>query len=107
MFPTAIVAIPTSLRILSEYGVCVGRRLAGRDVDEIGALALERARDLDGVVAVDAALHPIGRRDAHRDRPFRRPNRAHRAEDLQRIAQTILQRAAVLVAAMVSQRRDK
>ena len=49
----------------------------------------ERPRDLDGVVAVDAALVPVGGRDPHGHRPLGGPHRAHRVEDLQRVTQPV------------------
>ena len=81
--------------------------LARRAVDQVGAGGLEGARDLDRVVGRDAAFDPVVRRDAHRHRQVLRPGRAHRAEHLERIAQAVRQRAAVLVGALVGQRRDE
>ena len=89
------------------YGLRIGRGLAGRNVDQIGAGGLKRARDLDGIVAGDSAFDPIGRGNTHRHRPIARPHGAHRAENFQRIAQTVFQRPAVLVGAVVEQRRDE
>ena len=81
--------------------------LARRAVDQVGAGGLEGARDLDRVVRRDAALDPVVRRDAHRDRQLLRPDLAHRLEHLERIAQPVRQRAAVLVGALVGERRDE
>ena len=50
---------------------------------------------------------PVGGRDPHAHRPVRGPHRPHRGEDLQREAQPVLERAAVLVGAPVGQRRDE
>ena len=101
MAPTHIVASPASLRIWSENGVWnmrpidrlgVGHGLAGRDVDQVAAGLREGARDLDRVVAGEAAVLPVGRRDAHRHRLLVRPGLAHRAEHFEREAQAVLER---------------
>jgi hypothetical protein len=47
--------------------------LPGRHVDQVAAGLREGARDLDRIVAGDAAFLPVGRRDAHRHRLLVRP----------------------------------
>ena len=69
--------------------------------------AAKRPGDLDRVVGVDAARRPVGRRDPHGHRPVRRPHLAYGVEDLEREAQPVGQRAAVLVGALVGQRREE
>ena len=53
------------------------------------------------------AVHPIVRGNAHRHGLFLRPHRAHRGKHLERIAQAIFERAAVLVGALIGERCDE
>ena len=85
----------------------VRRGLAGGDVDQVAAGLGEGARHRDRIVAGEAAVLPVGRRDAHRHRLVLRPGLAHGAEHLEREAQAVFQRAAVFVGALVGQRRDE
>jgi hypothetical protein len=74
------------------------RGLAGRDVADVDAGLLQHARDLDGVGGRDALLaDPVIGRDAHRDRLVVGPDRADRAEDLQRVAHAVFEAAAIFV----------
>src|SRR3546814_1263478 len=84
------------------------RSLARGDVDEIDAGFLERARDLDRLVRRHALVaDPVVRRDADRHRLVLVPDRAHRAENLERIAQAVLEAAAIIVGAAVLRRADE
>src|SRR5688572_22279615 len=49
----------------SVYWLCLGRRLPGGDVNNVGACIVERAGDFHSLRTVDSPLDPIGRRDAH------------------------------------------
>ena len=62
---------------------------------------------LNGLLAVPAAFDPVGSRqpDAHRHGVAH--CLADRLKDFQRIAHSVLQRTAVLVAALVAERREK
>ena len=85
-----------------------GPGLASGDVDQVGACRVERARDLHRLVRGDTLIaHPVGRRDAHRHRPLGGPDGAHRREHFERIAQAILEAAAILIGARVLERRDE
>ncbi len=85
--------------------------LAGFTVDRTVPLStvVKLAGDHDGVVGREAGAvgRPVGRRNAHRDRQPRRPGGAHRRENLERVAHPILERAAVVVAAKVGERREE
>ena len=59
------------------------------------------------LLEVPAALDPVGGRDAHAHRHVCRHGGAHRVEHLQRKAHAVLQRAAVVIAARVRQRREE
>ena len=50
---------------------------------------------------------PVGGRDAHGDRTAGGERAPHGGEDLERVAQAVLEAAAVLVAAVVRERRDE
>ena len=116
MLPTHIVATRASFRIWSEKGVWNIRPKTGRDdrvglpggdVDEVDAGLREGLGDVHRVVAGDAAIGPVGRRDADRHRLRGRPRLAHPGEHLEGEAQPVLDRPAVLVLAPVGERRDE
>ena len=84
------------------------RGLSGGDVDQVGAVLDEHARDLDRVLRLHAVRpDPVMRRDAHRHRPLVRPHLAYRTQDFEREAHAVLERAAILVGAPVGERRDE
>ena len=65
-------------------------------------------RDLHCVAGCDAVIaHPVVGGDAHRHRLVGGPHGTHRGEHLQREAHAVLERAAVLVGALVRHRRDE
>jgi len=116
MLPTAIVASPISLRILSANGVWYmrpyigfwcGTTWPGRDVDQIDAGPLEGAlereqilfRQSPGAQSVAEIRMDIGL--------FLRPHGAHRVEQLQRIAQPVAYRPAEFVLAQIRERRNE
>src|ERR1700682_6570841 len=74
-------------------------------MDQITATGIDQACDLDRLIWVDPALRPIVGGDADQQWPF--PGRAHRIEDLERKPHAVLERASVLVAAPIRQRRGK
>ena len=84
-----------------------GQKPARRAVDQVHALTHEAPRQLDRLVDVPTALHPVGRRDAHEQRPAIRPARAHGARELQQDADAVLERSAVRIRAAVGKRREK
>src|SRR6267142_1204231 len=84
-----------------------GQKPARGAVDQVHALTREASRQLDRLIDVPTALHPVGRRDAHEQRPAVRPTRPHGARDLQQDADAVLERAAVGVRAVVRERREE
>ena len=84
-----------------------GDRLARRHIDHIRASILHGTRDLQRILLAQAACRPVGRRHAHRNRFRLRPDRADCGENLQRKAQALFNRAAVLIAAAIGERREK
>ncbi len=96
-----------SLEHAAEHRLRVGCGLPGRDVDEVAAGLGEQACDLDRFVAGHPAVRPIGRRDANRHRLLVRPRLAHRPERLEREAHAVLERTAVVVGAVIGERRDE
>ena len=85
----------------------VGHRLPGRGVHQVAAGFGERLGHREDVVLADPALDPIRRRHPHRHRLARWPHLPHRLEHLERKAQPVLDRAAILVRPPVRQRREK
>ncbi|MNO56840.1 hypothetical protein D3C76_473620 [compost metagenome] len=85
----------------------VDRRAAGRNIDQIHAQYPQATRQLDGFVRVPAILDPVGGRHPNEQRQLRRPDLAHRFGDLQGEAYAVFEATAVLVAALVAQRREK
>ncbi len=85
----------------------VGGDAAGGDADEIDALPLQRLGDGDRVVGREAVRPPVAAGDARAERQLLRHHRAHRARDRQRKAQAVLERAAILVGALVGNRRHE
>src|SRR5260370_32665017 len=61
----------------------VAHRLSGRDVHQIDAGLGEGTRDMNCVVAGDAAFGPVGGGDAYRHRLVRRPTPPPRPETFQ------------------------
>ena len=82
----------------------VGVSPARGHVDERGAVLMKQPRGLDGLVLGQAAGHPVRGRDPHGHRLLARPDLAAGVEDLEREAHAALERAAVVVAALVGQR---
>jgi len=67
----------------------------------------EHLRDQGDVLDPQAALGPVGRRDAHEQRTVVGPHRADRVGDLDEQPGAVLERAAVLVGPRVRQRRQE
>ncbi len=81
--------------------------LARRAIDEVGTCGLERFGDFHRIGGRNAALHPVVGRDANRQGAIRRPRLAHSRKHLQRIAQAMVQRATVVVGALVGEGADE
>ena len=83
------------------------RQTAAGDVNIVTAQRFQLLAKLNGLLAVPAAFDPVGCRqpDAHRHGVAH--CLADRLKDFQRIAHSVLQRTAVLVAALVAERREK
>ena len=65
-------------------------------------MLFQDARDGDGVLDGEAARRAVVGIEDDAQRLLARPDRAHGVEDLQREAQPVLQRAAVLVRALIA-----
>jgi hypothetical protein len=81
--------------------------LATRDIDQVDAVLLQRARDRDGVVSGVAAVRPVGGGDADRHRLVRGPARPHGIEDFERKSQAVFNTSAVLIRPNVRERREE
>src|SRR2546421_8025072 len=79
--------------------------LAHHGMDQIGAVRLQKPRDLDRFVQLDAAEDPIARRDSEHQRPWIRASDC--VNYLQWKTHPVFQDAPVLIATVVRQRRDK
>ena len=73
----------------------------------VAAQRFQLLAKLNGLLAVPAAFDPVGSRqpDAHRHGVAHRL--ADRVKHFQRIAQTVFQRTAVLITALIAERREK
>ncbi len=85
-----------------RFGVVNG--LPGRDIDQVTALARKGTCDFNRVFTGNAAVFPVSCRKAHRHRAIERPDLADCAEDFERKAKAIVERAAIFVAALVRER---
>jgi glycerate kinase len=111
---------PTRVRILAPDARGEWRLIAGADrdlrlldvaaggaVDQVDAQLLQLARQLDRLLDVPAALHPVGAGDAHEQRAALRQIGAHGLDGVAQEAGAVLERAAVGVGAMVAERRQE
>ena len=114
--PTAMVGMPASLRMRSANGVWYMRPYTGfcclltwpEEQSIMSAPAALKARAIS--TASSGVMPPSTQSWAEMRTDIGRccgPYRAHGAEHFQRIAQAVLQRAAVFVGALVGQRRDE
>ena len=85
----------------------IGGDAAGRDADEVEPFAFKRLGNRHRVVGGQPALAPVAAGDARAERQAARHHRAHRARDRKRKAQAVLERAAILVGALVGDRRHE
>ena len=85
----------------------IGLRAARRDADEIDAFAFERLGDGHGVVRRQTAFAPVYSGNARPERHGLRHHGAHRARNGQGKAHAVREAAAILIGALVGQRRDE
>src|SRR5882762_6141038 len=84
------------------------RRVAARArIDEVAAQRLELAGGLDRVLDGQPALDPFDAAEADAERLVARPQLAAGLEHFERKAPALLHGAAILVAAMVAERRQE
>ena len=80
----------------------------GGDVDVVdSARALELLGDADGILDVEAARDEVGEADPDADDPVGADPASHLVDHLPSKAQAVLERAAVLVRALVVERREE
>ena len=80
-------------------------RLTGGYVDQVASMRLEGPGELNRIFRRSSALDPVGCGDPDGHGPFFRPNGTASIEHFQRIAQTVFDRSAVFVTALVGERR--
>ena len=88
-------------------GLRIRRRLAGGDMNDVGTRGNEGSTNADRLVRRESVAQPVGCRDADGHRAVRRPLCSHRTEHLDRIAQPVGGRAAVLVAPPIADGCEK
>ena len=109
-FHTGIVANAVRHRRLEHAaidGATFGAGLTCADVDDVGPGLGKGTGDVDGLFRGHAHVVPVGRRNPHGHRFAGGPDGAHGSEHFQRIAQPVFQRTAVVIVALVRQRRDE
>ena len=106
-----LVADPVAERRLEHAAIdrlLACPRLAGGNIDQVGAGAGEGFADRHRVLGGNAVLAgPVGRRNADRHRPLVGPSLTHRRKNFEREAQAVRQAPAIFVAALVLQRGDE
>ena len=91
----------------AERNLLRGRHAAAGDVEETAAALLQFMRVGERLLEIPAAFEIVGRGEAQAQRHVRRHHLAHRLEHLQRKAHAIGERSAVLVVALVGERREE
>ena len=85
----------------------VGHVGAAGAIDQVHALFLEMPRERHRILRRPAAFHPIGGGDAPGQRQVFRPDGPYRARHLERKADAVGERAAVLIGALIGHGREK
>lgn len=80
---------------------------AGGTIDQIDFARFKLAGERDGIVKRPSAFFPIRCRDADEERKVLRPDGAHGLSQFENEANAILERSAVLISAMIGERREK
>src|ERR1700730_4842316 len=83
------------------------RDTAGTAIKQVNAQWLQPFRQFDGLVYVPTAANPISGRDPHGQRQRYRPDRSDALRRFYRKSNSIFERTAVAIGAMVGNRREK
>ncbi len=91
----------------ADLHFCVRDHGAGRTIDQVDLPWFEFAGERDGIVQRPAAFFPICRGDADEQRESIGPDAANGLGQFEDEANSILKRSAVLIGAVVGERREK
>ena len=95
-------------RLVGRPNLLLGMRHdpAGRAIHQVDAQRPETAGQLHGILELPAVLHPVDGRDAHEQRQGIRQRGAHRGGHFQGQPDAAVERAAILIGAVVGEWRE-